>query len=410
MEKNDEKRKAAKTTEGKEVADGLLQSKMKKSINNNSALMKNAEEEQKKDGGAVERNKMVDTASAGGEMAAGSVGADGRESCEATRDLVVSIEVEGETKIPMLQLLKAVDNTCGRVLGCRDKGKNKWAITTSNPKGKGRLLDGFKWNIATEVTRDQRLLSFMNLPLYITDKQIYDKLSLWGLNLVSPIKKRKWAGTDVLDGTRFLKVRFNDTVSSLPYSTKFHTLEGVEYFRVLHDCQQKVCRLCLQPGHILRECPKFYCFKCKKAGHYARECTTETERCEKCKTSQCSCEEADMAEMSGQGEEEEQSAPDLGGGEVIPESSVTGDLTTALTACGDGAGEEAEVVTGSSDEFCGVPMVFRRPGRPVVRSSTPVSAGAGQSQKEPQATAGREGVQWHCDTNRADSRRGWGAV
>ena len=43
---------------------------------------------------------------------------------------------------------------------------------------------------------------------------------------VSPIKRRMWPGTDIADGTRFLKVKFTETVKSLPYSTKFDTLEG----------------------------------------------------------------------------------------------------------------------------------------------------------------------------------------
>ncbi|CAL8238711.1 unnamed protein product, partial [Lota lota] len=40
----------------------------------------------------------------------------------------------------------------------------------------------------------------------------------------------------------------------------------------------KVCRLCIQPGHILRECPDFTCHKCKRQGHYARECDSQEGR------------------------------------------------------------------------------------------------------------------------------------
>lgn len=81
-----------------------------------------------------------------------------------------------------------------------------------------------------------------------------------------------WPETDIADGTRFLKVKFNNVVKSLPYSTKFETLSGTEHFRVIHDRQVKVCRLCIQPGHVVRECPSFRCFRCDKQGHYAREC------------------------------------------------------------------------------------------------------------------------------------------
>lgn len=171
------------------------------------------------------------------------------------------------------------------------QGPKKWELTMSNLKGKRRLMDGLKIRdvkiIASEVARDQRIVSFLNLPLYISDEQIIEKLQIWGVEPVSPIKRRKWAGTEIFDGTRFLKVKFTDTVTSLPYSAKFATLEGVEYFRVLHDCQQRVCRLCLQTGHILRECPEFRCFKCDKQGHYARECKESSGQCATCNTAPC---------------------------------------------------------------------------------------------------------------------------
>ncbi|KAK0135243.1 hypothetical protein N1851_028937 [Merluccius polli] len=197
-----------------------------------------------------------------------------------SKELVINVEIEGEDIITMIDLLKAVELTCGRVLGCRTKNGKRWELTMSNAKGKERLLDGFKIKnsriVATELIKNIRVVSFLNLPLYITDDQIKYKLSQWGVEPASNIRRRKWAGTEIFDGARFLKVKFPEAVSSLPYSTKFDTLEGSEYFRVLHDQQEKVCRLCLQPGHILRECPEFYCFRCKKQGHYARECADMT--------------------------------------------------------------------------------------------------------------------------------------
>ena len=196
------------------------------------------------------------------------------------KDLVINVDIEGDDIVTMIDLLKAVELTCGRVLGCRTKNGKRWELTMSNTKGKERLLDGFKIKnsriVATELIRNIRVVSFLNLPLYITDDEIRDKLSQWGVEPASNIRRRKWAGTEIFDGTRFLKVKFPESVSSLPYSTKFDTLEGSEYFRVLHDQQAKVCRLCLQPGHILRECPEFCCYRCKKQGHYARECADMT--------------------------------------------------------------------------------------------------------------------------------------
>lgn len=196
------------------------------------------------------------------------------------KELVIDVEIEGNDNITMIELLKAVELTCGRVIGCRTKTNKRWELTMSNMRGKERLLDGFKIKnskiVATELVKDTRVVSFLNLPLYITDNQIKEKLCQWGVEPTSEIRRRKWAGTEIYDGTRFLKVKFPDNISSLPYSTKFDTLEGLEYFRVLHDQQVRVCRLCLQPGHILRDCPEFACYRCKKQGHYARECVDRT--------------------------------------------------------------------------------------------------------------------------------------
>ncbi|KAL7375444.1 hypothetical protein ABVT39_017435 [Epinephelus coioides] len=79
--------------------------------------------------------------------------------------------------------------------------------------------------------------------------------------------------------------------------------------------------------------------------------------------------------MSGQDEEEEQSAPAVGGSVVVPESDEPVIQTAEVAVVCETGTVEAEEPIGSSDEYSGVPMVFRHPGRPVVRSSTPLSAG-----------------------------------
>lgn len=111
-------------------------------------------------------------------------------------------------------------------------------------KGKTKLLNGVKIKnsriIARALNNDEMVVSFLNLPTYIEDYEILKKLRDWGVTAVSPIKRRKWPQTDIADGTRFLKVKFTDTVKSLPYSTKFETEGGSDHFRVIHDRQMSV--------------------------------------------------------------------------------------------------------------------------------------------------------------------------
>lgn len=85
------------------------------------------------------------------------------------------------------------------------------------------------------------------MPAYIDDSDILEKLHNWGVTPASEIKRRMYPGTDNADGTRYLRVKFSKEVIYLPYSTKYDTEEGSQYFRIMHDCQVKTCRLCMNP-------------------------------------------------------------------------------------------------------------------------------------------------------------------
>lgn len=94
----------------------------------------------------------------------------------------------GNDVIMMIDLLKTVELTCGRVLGCRAKTDKRWELTMSSIRGKEMLLHRFKIKsfriVALEVVTDTRVVSFLNLPLNITDNHIKDKLRQWGVEPV----------------------------------------------------------------------------------------------------------------------------------------------------------------------------------------------------------------------------------
>lgn len=142
--------------------------------------------------------------------------------------LTVSVEIMGDDRVTMMELLKKVKEECGVVIGCRYKTPREYELTMCDEKGKNKLLDGLKIKngriMAKEINNTETVVSFMNLPTYIKDEEITGKLKDWGVMAISTIKRRMWPGTDIADGTRFLKVKFTDTIKSLPYSTKFETL------------------------------------------------------------------------------------------------------------------------------------------------------------------------------------------
>ena len=135
-------------------------------------------------------------------------------------ELSLIVELVGEDTITMMELLRGIKDKCGIVLACRVKSKNIYEITMQEGKGKTRLLDGHnRENIrvtAKEVRSNEIVVSFLNLAPYISDAEIRQKLLTWGVKVISPIKRRKWPGTDVADGTRFCKVQFTELVSHCP--------------------------------------------------------------------------------------------------------------------------------------------------------------------------------------------------
>ena len=65
--------------------------------------------------------------------------------------------------------------------------------------------------VASELANDEMVVSFLNLPAYILDEEILEKLRGWGVKAASAIRRRMWPGTRIADVTRFLKVKFNDS-------------------------------------------------------------------------------------------------------------------------------------------------------------------------------------------------------
>lgn len=222
------------------------------------------------------------------------------------KEATITVDLRDEKEVRALDIIKAVTGKIGegKILAVRPKQINEYEITLEQEEDTEILMNGLDINgMSFEVKRlynRDYVVSFMHLPAYIEDEDILSKLEQWGVIPLSTIKRRVYPGTNVEDGTRFIKVRFPREVASLPYSTKMETAEGPQYFRVMHSHQVKTCRLCMSPDHVVKDCPDFRCYKCEERGHFARDCNAV--KCPDCRKvlSKCECW------MEGEEEEEEQ--------------------------------------------------------------------------------------------------------
>ncbi len=80
-----------------------------------------------------------------------------------------------------------------------------------------------------------------------------------GVTPILPLRRRFYPGDNSGGRNTFIKVKFPQEVTSLPYNTRFMTEEGVQYFRVIHDNQVKTCRICASVEHERKDCPHFTC-------------------------------------------------------------------------------------------------------------------------------------------------------
>ncbi|KAK0135238.1 hypothetical protein N1851_028923 [Merluccius polli] len=146
---------------------------------------------------------------------------------EEMRKLTLAIEIQGESVVTMMELLREIRKECGVVMGCRRKGEKKYEVTMKEAEGRGKLLDGLRIKdcrvVVQNIVTDEMIVSFLNLPVYMSDSEVTAKLTEWGVKAISPIKWRMWPGTEVADGTRFMRVKFTEAVRSLPYSTSRDT-------------------------------------------------------------------------------------------------------------------------------------------------------------------------------------------
>ncbi|XP_051245027.1 uncharacterized protein LOC127356965 [Dicentrarchus labrax] len=125
------------------------------------------------------------------------------------KELTACVQLQGTGKVTTAELMQAVVGLCGGLLACRVIGERTFELTMASAGGKERLMEGLKVGdvavMAKELCDNEMVVSFLNLPAYISDEEVLEKLRIWGVSAVSNIRRRMWPGTNIADGTRFLK-------------------------------------------------------------------------------------------------------------------------------------------------------------------------------------------------------------
>ncbi|CAC5361462.1 unnamed protein product [Mytilus coruscus] len=217
------------------------------------------------------------------------------------KELTLVVDVVDNKKVSANSIIEEAEVLCGEgnVLAVVPRSGNLYEITVTNSDAADELSTGpfvigtKRYNCQAIYSKD-RVVSFMHLPVFISDEVIRNKLRAYNVELKSPIKQHMYDGTSVTDGTRYVVVKFPPNISSLPYTMKFDLGNNQhEYIRVKHDHQSKVWSNCLSPNHLYLNCPNNKCYQCQSFGHISKYC--ESSKCIKCGfyPRRCKCESSD---------------------------------------------------------------------------------------------------------------------
>lgn len=194
-----------------------------------------------------------------------------------SKECTVRINYILTDSVKAISVVKAVEEITGlnSVLAVV-KDSDSYSVTLDSKENTMKLLHGIEINgrdyDCSLVFSSNTVVSFMYIPAFIEDDVIIDKLNEKGIKVVSPVYRRVIPGTQVADGTRFMKCVFPPNVVALPWTMPFKVGKDTKYYKCVHNNQTKVCSGCLSPEHIHRECPYLVCNGCGVQGHVERRC------------------------------------------------------------------------------------------------------------------------------------------
>lgn len=211
------------------------------------------------------------------------------------KTVLIACALEGFGKLEPDLLIDDIESKCGigSVIACVPKTGYGYEIVfrerqMMEPVLGDLTVDGKRCKVS-ELQSSFRLVSILNLSMYVTDEEIVDRFNKIGVEIVSVIKKHKMKSkNNIYDGTRIFKAKLPPNMKSIPYSMKFSVNEKeTAYYRVIHNHQVKVCNGCFSPDHMYKDCPEFKCFECGEQGHVRKKCFKN--KCSKCLHKKVSC-------------------------------------------------------------------------------------------------------------------------
>jgi hypothetical protein len=231
------------------------------------------------------------------------------------REHTVRVDVEDNKRTKADSVIGAIEQKLGAdaVFACVPKSGNIFEVTTADLISAELLLDGveidgriFECSEVEQKGNKPIVVSLMYLPAYMEDDVIEAKIKEFDTDIefVGHIRRHFYRGTTIADGTRIVTLRLPPGLKSLPYTMKFPYGNSNDYYRVIHDNQVKLCRVCNSDSHLMLNCPDFRCHRCNGQGHLKRQCEalpcTRCRRyglkcvcvpCGKCNAIECVCDE-----------------------------------------------------------------------------------------------------------------------
>lgn len=138
------------------------------------------------------------------------------------RKNTITVDVIDNGQVKPDNIIKFVHEHCGlgAMFACVPRSRNLYEITLDGKAPIQYLLEGIKIGDkifeCKEIVQTSVMVSSLHLPGYIEDEEIENTLEAMKVEIVSPIKRRFYPGTNIADGTRYVPVRL--PLSSFPYT------------------------------------------------------------------------------------------------------------------------------------------------------------------------------------------------